>query len=283
MKDLNEIIIDNDKELNNETINNNKPLTLKNINIILRNKYHKNNFLSQDLIDKIKFKSKDNLFSNDDETVIHLDETDDDIKYEQNFNIKDENDLQGINFYKNIIEQFFNSFKEIKWVNFWKNIFYNGVNYHNIKNKKGWGKKQHFIFIYYGGISNTHLDKKHCLNELKYLKNLIYYTLTYYKNENTHNNKKDLLITVLHLYFEPQYRLPLKYLSNWIYLPNFNYRNIDDIILGNFANKKIFCIKITLLLPEKITPDINTFLINFYTKVKLVHKNPPKVFVTLIN
>lgn len=263
MKDLNEIIIDNDKELNNETINNNKPLTLKNINIILRNKYHNNNFLSQDLIDKIKFKSKDNLFSNDDETVIHLDETDDDIKYEQNFNIKDENDLQGINFYKNIIEQFFN--------------------YHNIKNKKGWGKKQHFIFIYYGGISNTHLDKKHCLNELKYLKNLIYYTLTYYKNENTHNNKKDLLITVLHLYFEPQYRLPLKYLSNWIYLPNFNYRNIDDIILGNFANKKIFCIKITLLLPEKITPDINTFLINFYTKVKLVHKNPPKVFVTLIN
>lgn len=174
--------------------------------------------------------------------------------------------------------KFFTYFKEKRDAEIWRDLINGGVIY---KNRKEWGKKHHFIFLNVGYWSRFDEEINECFREIEKQKELVYYILTYYKNKTIIKEKEYLYITVMYLYFEPQYRLPNKYLREWIYLDKINYRNLDDIIIGNYANKKIDSIVFRILNPEKLKITEDELIIKYRKKVEEIHENLPKLAILM--
>lgn len=174
--------------------------------------------------------------------------------------------------------KFFTYFKEKREAEIWRDLINGGVNY---KNRKEWGKKHHFIFLNVGFWSRFDEEINECFREIEKQKELVYYILTYYKSKTIIKEKEYLYITVMYLYFEPQYRLPIKYLKEWIYLDKINYRNLDDIIIGNYANKKIDSIGIRILNKEKLKITEDELITKYRKKAEEIHENPPKIAILM--
>lgn len=208
--------------------------------------------------------------------------------------VKEENKgdagLLGVSYYKADIENYLNQFKDEKMIKLWKDLIFNGVNYINLPTPvNGWGKRQNFLFIYCGDMIRQEALARDDYDEIEKIPELVYYTIALYENEKKVVKKKEektLYITLVHLYFESQIRLPIKIFNTWIHLDKISYRETENYALGGYANKQVkeiyLKIKNENKLPKsKYKKEINrdAFITELNNKIKLINKDNPAITI----
>lgn len=238
-------------------------------------------------MNKLKQKKK-NLDSDGEESINNNQEPEEESQSNnenENFDCNKDGELQGLNYYRDEIENFISQYKDKDFTSFYKEVIFAGTNYINKEIPlDGWGKKQHFLFFKCGGMFRNELICKNEYDKIEKIKELSYYTITIYKGEHKNKNNDPLLTTLLHLYLYPQKRLSIKYLSDWILLNQYEYRQIENMTIGAFANEVIHSIFIKIL-NENLLPKDNknhrhnkTSFINYLNdKIKNHNEDNPEI------
>lgn len=197
-----------------------------------------------------KKKSEDIESGNSEEEQEKIEE--DEVKEE----VKGDEERRGVKYYKTEIETYLKKIKNKTMQEFWSDTIFKGVNYKYEKPPlNGWGKRQNFLFVRCGDMIRTENLAKDDYEAIENMPELVYYTITLYKNENNVKKNQPVLITILHLYFDTQIRLSTKFFNDWVLLNEIRYNKMEEVATGNFANKQIHEIYIKIKNENELPKD----------------------------